>query len=234
MRSLILFDIDGTLIRSGGAGFRSLNRAFADELRIRDACQDVALPGRTDRAIVGEMLNRLGIPHDADLEIRLRSRYVECLREEIRRPHPTTGVLPGVAALLDTLAMREDVSVGLLTGNYLEAARIKLEHFALWHHFPFGAFGEDAIERRDLLRVALERSRGAGSEAFSPCQVIVVGDTPLDVECARAGRALAVAVATGDFDETALRAAGADVALPNLRDADEFLRVIERDPGRST
>lgn len=228
MRAVILFDIDATLVLSGGAGLRGLNRAFEEELQIQGACTGVALPGRTDRAILAEVLARVGIPHDDELEARLRDRYCECLLEDIRRPNPTKGVLPGVTALLDTLAEREDVSVGLLTGNFFEAARIKLEYFALWHHFPFGAFGGDALDRRDLFHVALRRVTAVCSRSFIASQVIVVGDTPLDIECARAAGATSVAVATGTFDEESLRAAGADVALRDLTDAAAVLRVIDR------
>ncbi len=226
MAKLILFDIDGTLVLSGGAGLRSLNRAFEAECQLEGAFEHVALPGRTDRAILADVLSRLNIAFDKRDETSFRARYSQFLLDEIARPHPLKRVLPGVTALLDALAGAGDSTLALLTGNYPEAARIKLEYFGLWHHFGFGAFGDDAIHRNDLLDVALQRARESGLEPFAPADIMVVGDTPLDVACAKAGGAKAVAVATGEFDAEALRSAGADVVLENLRDVDAFQALM--------
>jgi phosphoglycolate phosphatase-like HAD superfamily hydrolase len=134
--------------------------------------------------------------------------------------------MPGITALLDALVRKDDVCLGLVTGNFAEAARVKLEHFDLWRYFRCGAFGDDAHDRSELVPVALARARnGDNDRRFD--RVFVVGDTPHDVACAAAGNATSIAVATGSFDATALRAAGADVVFEDLSDSDAFLRVIE-------
>jgi phosphoglycolate phosphatase-like HAD superfamily hydrolase len=132
--------------------------------------------------------------------------------------------MPGITALLDTLERRDDVFLGLLTGNFADAARIKLEHFDLWRYFRCGAYGDDAPDRNELVTVALARARECGTDRFD--RIFIVGDTPHDVACAAAGNATSIAVATGGFDVHALRAAGADVVFEDLTDAEAFLRVI--------
>lgn len=225
---LLLFDIDGTLVLSGGAGLRGLTRAFAAEFDVDGAFAEVAMPGRTDRAILADVVDRRAMVLEPARESSLRARYEQFLEEELERPHPRKRVLPGVVSLLDDLGANDDLALGLLTGNFPEAARIKLRYFGLWHHFGFGAFGDDALDRNDLLEIALERARAFGLESFAPADIVIVGDTPLDVACARAGGVQMVAVATGDYDETVLRDAGADVVLPNLGDAAAFRQAIGR------
>jgi phosphoglycolate phosphatase-like HAD superfamily hydrolase len=215
---LILFDIDGTLLLSGGAGVRGLNRAFG-QLHGRDSALDgVSLAGRTDRAIVIDLLRAIGREPDEPSIAALRDRYCEHLAIEIARPGTGRyGVLPGVQALLDDLDARADVPIGLLTGNFRRGAEIKLGHFDLWGRFSFGAFGDDHVDRRALLPIALERAQDAGIDVPSMDRVLVVGDTPLDVDCARAHGARAVAVATGPFTKEQLAETGADVVLDTLQ-----------------
>jgi phosphoglycolate phosphatase-like HAD superfamily hydrolase len=138
-----------------------------------------------------------------------------------------SGVLPGVEALLEELESQPGVSVGLLTGNFEAGARIKLGHFDLWKRFPFGAFGDDHDDRNALVPVALASARDAGVEAASPDRVVVIGDTPLDIACARAHGARAVAVATGSYSSDELQAAGADVVVPTLVDARSLMSFFE-------
>ncbi len=214
---LILFDIDGTLIQSGRAGVRAMNLAFERLHGRRQALDGVTLAGRTDRAIVSDVFRAIGIePADADI-LRLRNAYVDCLADEIRRPvSDPSGVLPGVLALLDRLAALEAVAVGLLTGNFEGGAAVKLRHFALWDRFPFGAFGDQHADRRLLLPVALDRAASSGHGPFDRNAVVVIGDTPLDVDCARAHGALAIGVATGPFSRADLQQAGADLTVATL------------------
>jgi phosphoglycolate phosphatase-like HAD superfamily hydrolase len=217
---IVLFDVDGTLIRSGGAGVRGLNAAFERLYGVRAALEGVALAGRTDRAIVGDVFRRIGIePTDSEVA-RVRDAYVADLRVEIKRPvADPAGVLPGVTAVLDAMATLPHAQVGLLTGNFEPGAAVKLEHFDLWERFGFGAFGDDHIDRRALVPVALDRARRAGHATPRPDRVVVIGDTPFDVDCAKAHGARAVAVATGPFDRAALAAAGADLVVATLGDA---------------
>ena len=146
MRKLILFDIDGTLVLTGGAGLRAMNRACAELVGHADALDGIPVAGRTDRSILADVAARAGRTLDAELLDELRERYVASLREEIELPGRAAikAVMPGIRDLLDALRGRDDVFLGLLTGNFEAGARIKLEHFDLWRYFRCGAFGDDA------------------------------------------------------------------------------------------
>jgi phosphoglycolate phosphatase-like HAD superfamily hydrolase len=226
---LVLFDIDGTLLLSGRAGIRGLSLAMERLYGDGGAMEKIEMAGRTDRAIVIDALRAIGREPD-DPEIRrVREMYCECLAAEIKRPVPHfCGVLPGVGELLVALEGRLHVTVGLLTGNFERGAAIKLGHFDLHQRFPFGAFGDDHVNRRDLVPVALSRARARqGLEALPADRVIVIGDTPLDVDCAKAHGARAIGVATGPFDVQALESAGADLAVQTLEDRERLVAWIE-------
>ena len=227
-RKIVLFDIDGTLVLTGRAGLRGMNRACEEVLGHRDALAGIPVAGRTDQAILQDALARIGHSLDERLFALLRDAYVRVLREEILLPgEGVKAVMPGVRELLDALSARRDLFVALLTGNFEQSARIKLEHFDLWHYFQCGAFGDDAADRNALVPFALERARTCGLEAVPPEAVFVVGDTPHDVACAAAAGATAIGVATGSFTVDDLRASGADVVFPDLRDTAAFLSVID-------
>ena len=226
MTKVILFDIDGTLVLTGGAGVRAMGRAFEDVFSIRDAFSNIPMPGRTDAGILSDAALAHGIPGNSlDLE-RFRSIYFAHLRNELHQPGPRKGVMPGVRTLLEALSGRGDVYLALLTGNYEESARAKLEYFDLWRYFPCGAFGDDAPERNRLLPRALARIHACGGPAVHPSESVVIGDTPLDVACAVASGARSIAVATGSYDAEALRATRADVVLDDLADTDAVLRAL--------
>ena len=135
--------------------------------------------------------------------------------------------MPGVRPLLDALTLRPDVYLGLLSGNYERAARLKLEYFDLWRYFRCGAFGDDAPERNGLLPQALAHIRACGGPAAAPSETVVIGDTPLDIACAAASGARSVAVATGGYDATTLRASGADIVFADLQDRDAVLAALD-------
>jgi phosphoglycolate phosphatase len=227
MPHLILFDIDGTLVLTGGAGGRAMTRAFQDVFAVADAFRGVPMPGRTDPLILADAMRRCGVAAADGLLQRFRRRYRQYLVEEIAQPGPRKGVLPGVRPLLDLLASREDVFLALLTGNYADAARIKLEHFDLWRYFRCGAYGEEAADRNELVPVAVDRARVRGAPPAALANLIVVGDTPLDVACAHSAGALGVAVATGGHSRTELRASGADVVFEDLSDTAAFVRLLD-------
>jgi phosphoglycolate phosphatase len=224
---VILFDIDGTLVLTGGAGMRAMNRACEDLVRSENAMAGVTFAGRTDWSILDDILRNHGHTLDELRLDELRRRYVTHLAEEIVLPgRGVKDVMPGIRELLEALAARDDVRVGLLTGNFVEGARIKLEYFDLWKYFPWGAFGGDAANRNDLVPIALARARDHGIDGVPPGRVFVVGDTPNDVECALVARATPVAVATGSYTVDELRAAGADIVFDDLSDTDAFLRLL--------
>jgi len=224
---VVLFDIDGTLVLTGGAGVRGMVRAFEEIFAVPDAFRGVETPGRTDCSILTDAFARHGIPDHPDHRARFRECYLRHLQTELHQPGPRKGVMPGVRALLEALAARGDVVVALLTGNYEEAARLKLEYFDLWRYFRCGAFGDDAPDRNGLLPKALAQVRACGGPAAAGREVAVVGDTPLDVACAAGGGARSIAVATGGYDTRALQAAGADVVFPDLSDLDGVLGALE-------
>lgn len=220
MKTLVLFDIDGTLVLTGHAGLRALDRAFRDVLGLADALGQVAFAGRTDRAIISEALDKAGRRVDDETYLAVRDRYCEYLAAEVgvSSEHPRC-VLPGIETTLDHLAPLEAdgrVAVGLLTGNFARGAEIKLSYFDLWRRFRFGAYGDHHVDRRDLVPLAIDAAARAGVGQFSPAETVIVGDTPADVDCAHAHGAKAVAVATGMFTEDQLRETGAEVVVRDL------------------
>jgi phosphoglycolate phosphatase-like HAD superfamily hydrolase len=224
---LVLFDIDGTLVVTGGAGQRAMNRAFADVFGIPDAFKHVELAGRTDTSILGDAFERQGMTAGPSEVGAFRERYLVCLREEIPRPGRNKRLLPGITPLLDALAPEPKVFLGLLTGNYADAAEVKLGHFDLWRYFRCGAFGEDAHDRNHLVPVALGRARERGlPHHVEPEHVVVIGDTPRDVACAHAHGARVIAVATGQYTRAALAQAGAEVVFDDFSETEDVLLAL--------
>lgn len=226
MRLLTLFDIDGTLVNTGGAGRRAMARAFEATLGIVGVLDDVPLAGRTDEAIIGDVLARSGASTWAGNGWRrtFEARYFACLDEELSRgADEARTVLPGVAPLVDALAAHPGVTLALLTGNFRESAEIKLGHFDLWRRFAFGAFGGETVSRDDLLPIALRHAAEHGLPPFAPHEVVIVGDTIHDVVCARSGSVRCLAVATGGTTADALRDAGADLVVGDLSDTAAIL-----------
>jgi phosphoglycolate phosphatase-like HAD superfamily hydrolase len=239
IRKLVLFDIDGTLVLTGGAGIRAMNRACEELVGHGQALANIPVAGRTDRIILTDVVRQAGHDLDDGLLEQLRDRYLVHLREEIERPGRTQNfesfgarggikaVMPGIRELLDTLAPRADVFLGLLTGNFEAGARIKLEHFGLWRYFRCGAFGDDSADRNDLVPFAVQRARQCGVPDLAPQHILVVGDTPHDIACARAVGAVPVAVATGGFTADQLRDHGADIVFQDLSRPEEFLKLLQ-------
>lgn len=238
MRKLVLFDIDGTLVLTGGAGIRAMNRACEELVGHPHALDGIPVAGRTDRIILSDVVTRAGHSLDDGLLEQLRDRYIDNLRVEIEKPGKlqsfeslgarggVKAVMPGIRELLDILEQREDVFLGLLTGNFEAGARIKLEHFDLWRYFPCGAFGDDAADRNELVPFAIERARRCGLVNIAAANILVVGDTPHDVACARAVGAVPIGVATGGFTSAQLRESGADIVFENLGAYGEFLKLL--------
>ena len=217
-RVLYLFDIDGTLVLSGGAGARALDRAFHQRWGFTGAMAMIKPGGMTDPAILeqvfGAQLGRMPTAAELDEMIEL---YLPLLEAELSDA-PGFRVMPSVVEALDYLSGHGTaIILGLATGNVREAARIKLERGGLWPRFALGGFGSDHRERPRLVERAIQRACvHAGVHAFDPAQVVVVGDTPLDVHAARACGVRAVAVATGTATRADLVACAPDVVLDTL------------------
>jgi phosphoglycolate phosphatase-like HAD superfamily hydrolase len=178
------------------------------------------MSGRTDPLIIGDACRQHQVAADGRMA-ELLQLYFSCLTEELPKPAPGKRVLPGVVPLLEALRRDRSAVLALLTGNFSTSARLKLDYFET------GAFGDEAPERNGLVAVALERVRALGHGAIPPRRTVIIGDTPHDVACAAAAGARCVAVATGMAAPEELRAAGADVVLPDLGQTDEVLATIE-------
>lgn len=223
---LLLFDIDGTLILTGGAGAKALNQAFRQLFDIDDAMQGVSPHGKTDPAIIREVFAVHGLgPADSDSIQHILDLYVDALREQVRICD-AYRVLPGIQNFLSTYADRPGLSLGLATGNIERGARIKLEPGDLNRYFRFGGFGSDFESRPALVQCAMEKGRNGCSAAVSPDNVFVIGDTPLDIYAGRKGGFKTVGVATSTYSTRDLEAAGADLVMNDFeRDLDQFLRL---------
>ena len=226
---LVLFDIDGTLIDSGGAGIRSLNLAFEEYFSVKDAFTGMNLAGKTDIQILREGLTRHSMDDDDRNIAVLCVSYISHLREEIENPR--RHLKPGIMEAIEILCTMDDTHLGLLTGNIEEGARIKLDPFGLNRYFPVGAFGNDHEDRNMLLPVAIERFRVHFGMEISKGECIVIGDTPRDVDCAKVHGALSIAVATGPYRYESLTLSGADVVLRDMSEMDySFIRNFVREP----
>jgi phosphoglycolate phosphatase-like HAD superfamily hydrolase len=222
MQTIVLWDIDNTLLYSGGAGSLGMARAFSDLYGIDDAFGRVEFSGRTDTAIFADAALMHGVA-EADLP-RFCDAYVPHLESALGEVSGG-ALMPGVAELLDALALRRDVTMGLGTGNFRRDGELKLRHYGIAHHFPGmrGGFGEDAHARDAVIRIGIERLAHGGR---GDARVVIIGDTPHDVTAAAANGAFALGVATGRNTVPELLAAGADVALDDLSDVERALRVI--------
>ncbi len=225
--ALILFDIDGTLLLSGRAGLRAMTRAFDQTFGITNAFAGESFGGRTDSYLVSKALEAAGLPDTPEQHDRFRASYIPLLAEEIE--HPGTGhkgLMPGARELLEAIHDQDHLHLALLTGNYREAAEIKLQHFELWDFFEWGAFSDDAADRNALVPIARTRAETYDIPVEAIERVIVIGDTPHDIECARVAGAKCIAVATGGFTVEQLREFGADHVLKDLSDTEAVLKLL--------
>lgn len=218
--NVYLFDIDGTLLSSGGAGKAALEEGLAEEFGIRGTMQHIKLSGRTDRAITADLLRASGLDDSSENRDRLLRAYLRHLPVCLARSQG--GLLPGVRSLLDVLQGLQGVALGLLTGNIQQGARIKLGHYGLGSEFAFGGYGDEYHDRDDVARAAVQAMH-TFLNGITPRQIWVIGDTPYDVRCARAIGARAVAVTTGWHSREELAACRPDVLLDDLRDVRRLL-----------
>lgn len=225
MRRLVLFDIDGTLLRGGPAKDAFVD-AMTETYGTPGALDAVSFAGKTDPQIARELLSRAGLSNeeiDRGLE-RLWGRYLTYLEE--RLPSDPVRVLPGAGELLDALAVLEDVGVGLLTGNIEGGARLKLSSGGLWEHFTFGSYGSDHEERDELPAIAVGRAREVYGDIVSAELAVVIGDTPRDVACGKSAGTRTIAVATGSYGMDDLSACGPDHLLEDLSATSDVVDLL--------
>ncbi|MCH2201330.1 MAG: haloacid dehalogenase-like hydrolase [Fuerstiella sp.] len=229
LQRVVFFDIDGTLLASGGAGQKAMENALVEEFRINVPFEGVLTAGRTDYGIVTEIFDRYQIAHSREQHERFRNAYLERLPDCLQSL--SGQILPGVAELLVALSSNEDLVLALLTGNYSEGAWIKLRHFQLDQYFKFGGFGDIHADRNSVADSARATAESVLGRSIPGRHCCVVGDTPADIECARSIGAVAVAVATGTVDIEELAANNPDhlfADFSNLNRAIDRIAAISR------
>ncbi len=224
VKTLLLWDIDGTLISSGGAGMQALHRALTGVFGIAGSLDDIEFSGRTDRWIIRRTLEKYSLPATPENFDRYLAGYLAALPAQLSNPH--ARVLPGVREILAEAAARPDCAQGLLTGNVARGAEVKLGFHGLWSFFPFGAFADDSELRNDLGPHALRRAHAHHGVEFPPERVWIIGDTPHDIACGKVIGARTLAVATGNHPVAELRALAPDAVLADLADPVAFWQII--------
>ena len=214
--TVLLFDIDGTLVTTGGAGRRAIERAFGAIFGRPDACNHVAFDGMTDRAIARAGLEAISVEPTEETIDAFLARYVACLEAEVQtadasRYRVHAGMNDAIAA-----GLKRGMAVGLGTGNIREGARVKLERVGIFHRFAFGGFGDDHELRAELIRVGARRGVERLGVERESARVVVIGDTPKDVAAAVAIGAECVGVGTGSWSADRLLEHGATAAFENL------------------
>lgn len=218
---LFLFDIDGTLISSGGAGERALNIAVEEIFGEGQSLTGLEIAGRTDLYITQSLFQKLGIEPEPARISEFLNRYLHHLALQL--PQREGRLLPGIVPLLNALRDRPGVVLALLTGNLERGAQLKLQHYGLWHYFEFGAYADDSAIRNELGPVAQRRARDRYRHDFAPERTFILGDTEHDIECGRAIGAKTVAVATGNFNCDELALHRPDFLYPDLNDTRQIL-----------
>jgi len=223
-KTLLLFDIDGTLITSGGAGERALRAGFRERFGIDDDLKNVEIAGCTDSGIAGAMLRSHGLRDTPENIASFIDGYLTHLATEL--PRAGGRLLPGLPALLELLKPRPGVVLALLTGNVERGAQIKLVHHGVWHFFEFGAYADDHHDRNELGPFAQRRASERHGVEIPPERIFILGDTPHDVACARAIGARVIAIATGKFSRAELAECAPDFLFDDLTDHAAVLAAL--------
>ncbi len=223
-KRLLLFDIDGTLVNSGGAGVRALKLVIEKRYGVHDELHDVEIAGRTDSGIASSILQKYHVdPTPRNIDAFL-DEYVGLLPETLST---TDGqVLPGMSEILTRMKEKTDRVLGLLTGNVKRGAELKLQHYGLWKFFEFGAFADDHHDRNQLGKFARTRARERHGHEFDAAQIDVVGDTGHDIACGKAIGARTIAIATGTWAREKLSAHQPDFLFDDLSNVDEVIRTL--------
>lgn len=219
----LLFDIDGTIMTSDHAGTSAMAET-AKELFGVEQIGPLKVHGRCDRGILAELFQELGVSYEQHHEAFCR-RYYQNLPDSLVRNQGR--LLPGIKTLLETLHQRDDVALGILTGNLQQAAEIKLKYVGVDQYFRFGGYGDQFADRNEVAKQAAGAAEATIGAQFSGDQVWVIGDTPNDIRCARAIGAKVLAVETGGGSPEALKRAQPDLLLPDLADCRKWLGLLK-------
>ncbi|MBF0409777.1 MAG: HAD hydrolase-like protein [Candidatus Riflebacteria bacterium] len=224
---LVLFDIDGTLLSAGGAGYFALERAIVEILGASSGLLGISLDGNTDRNALLQISARDSTPFpDNSLIEKFKSHYSEILLRELSGKG---DLKPGVVELLDELIVQPDTVIALVTGNFREGAEIKLARFNIQHYFKFGAFGCEHHERSELIKLAVQRAEKFYPDLnFSRERIVMIGDTINDIKACTPSRIRSIATATGSYSLSQLADAGADLAVEDLSDTERIISWIRK------
>jgi phosphoglycolate phosphatase-like HAD superfamily hydrolase len=228
VKHLLLWDIDGTLMTSDGAGRRALEVALHAVFGLEGSLADIEFPGRTDMWIVREVFRKFGLPETADNFARYFEGYLLTLPAELEQRR--ARLLPGIRDILEAARAHGAIAQGLLTGNMRRAAELKLAYLNVWDYFAFGAFADDAEHRNDLGPHALRRALERHGVNFAADDVWIIGDTPHDIACGKCIGARTLAVGTGSAAVRELLTHGPTAALEDLTDTTAVLRLLTANP----
>jgi phosphoglycolate phosphatase len=224
VKRLLLFDIDGTLIHSAGAGVQALKNTLAERFGLQDDFHDIEIAGMTDSGIVMSILNKHNIPTSNENIAAFLDSYVHFLSLEL--PRRAGRLLPGVLELLQRLKTRPNLVLALLTGNISRGAELKLQHYGVWHFFEFGAFADDHHDRNQLGPFARARAREKHGHVFEVSQIDVIGDTPRDIACGKAIGARTIAIATGSSSREKLSIYQPDFLFDDFSNVEEVIATL--------
>ncbi len=223
-KRLLLFDIDGTLVNTGGAGVAALRKMVQRHFGVPDELHDIEIAGKTDRAIIRDILRKHGTEATEKNIAAFAGLYIEGLREEL--PRCRGRVLPGIGQLLRRLRSQPHIVLALLTGNLKKGAELKLKHYQLWDFFAFGAFADDHHDRNELGAFAHRRAREIHNHDFACADIDVIGDTAHDIACGKAFGARTIAVATGSSSRQHLEACAPDFLFENFADVEDAMAKL--------
>lgn len=223
-KRLLLWDIDATLITTGGAGEKALKRVVERRFGVHDDFHDIEIGGRTDARIAASILQKYGLDPTTENIAWFLDEYIAGLEELL--PQVTGRVLPGVAEILRRMASAPNRVLALLTGNLRRGAQLKLEHYGLWDYFAFGAFADDHADRNELGAFARARAKEKHLHDFDAAQIDVIGDTGHDVACGKIFGARTIAVATGSWTRERLAASEPDFLFDDLSQVDEIIATL--------
>jgi len=223
---LLLFDIDGTLVMSGGAGKRAMNRAFEQLYGHKNILNDISLSGRTDDLILRDAFRKSGMNMTLSALEAYKKVYFKVVEKEMHIPNHKKRIMPGISRLLPALHEQETVYLGLLTGNWQKSGYTKIRHFDLDRYFPFGAFSDDSSDRSALVPVAVQRFTERHGVHPHPQDVYVIGDTPRDVTAAKPHNVKTVAVAAALYSMDELAKSDPDYLFPDLSDFEKVMDVL--------
>jgi phosphoglycolate phosphatase len=223
-KRLLLFDIDGTLVNTGGAGVEALKSIVHNRFGGKDDLRDIEIAGKTDRAIIRDILRKYQVEPTEENIASFAEEYIHRLPLSLSRSRGR--ILPGIQPLLERLKPQPNIVLALLTGNLQQGARLKLQHYGLWDFFEFGAFADDHHDRNELGAFARERAQRKHGHDFDAADIDVIGDTNHDIACGNAFGARTIAVATGSWSRERLQACAPDFLFDDLADTDEVIKKL--------